>query len=126
MYICDFCSDSNVKWAFPASDCGVIIVSDDNILCNMSEGGWASCDACHDLILAEKREELLNRSIEAFKRLHGHEVPENEHRFIKPMVKTIHNSFWENMTGKCHQVLIANLIKKGGEADGDEGLEDAT
>ena len=58
-YICDFCSEPNVAWSYPARNFVGLAVG--NVV-SESVGAWAACPACHALIEAGDRAGLADRS----------------------------------------------------------------
>lgn len=65
--ICDFCSDPNVEFAYPARDFNRPVAATPQMSVSLSStGGWAACRPCHDLIEATDREGLYRRSFERF------------------------------------------------------------
>ena len=58
--MCDFCSDLDVKWSYEASS---FVMPESG---SAFHGGWAACDPCHDLIEADKRQQLAKRSVDTF------------------------------------------------------------
>lgn len=59
--ICDFCSDPNVRWGYPAND----YLSEVCPVAN-SIGGWAACQECHDFIEAGDWAGLAVRDADKF------------------------------------------------------------
>lgn len=53
--ICDFCGAPEPKWAFPASRFKLAV--------GFSEGGWAACEECRQLVDAGDREGLVRRAL---------------------------------------------------------------
>ena len=94
---CDFCYSPEVKWAHEAKDFkfpGPLYVK--------SIGPWAACSACHSLIENNRRAELLDRSVEAHRKLY----PEDEVNisFIRGIMNISHAAFWQNRTGKYEKL----------------------
>jgi hypothetical protein len=84
--ICDFCSLSEVAWAYPAVDF-VIPGAQWG-----SRGHWAACEACHDLIEANDREGLVMRSVDRFMEIYPEEnVPRS---FIEHGIRVLHDGFF--------------------------------
>jgi hypothetical protein len=87
--ICDFCSSTNVHWTFLAKPhspmAGVV-----------SDGGWAACNVCKDLILLNDRDGLAERTyvtlIEIDPDFSGEEMLEP----VKGLILDIQKGFWEN------------------------------
>lgn len=59
--ICDFCSAQNPAWQYPALTFLAYCISH---IGGESVGDWAACDACHQLIEAEDRRGLAQRSLQ--------------------------------------------------------------
>lgn len=57
--ICDFCSEPGVVWMYPARN---FIGYEGGGIVGESVGGWAACRTCHDLIAADNRTGLAERS----------------------------------------------------------------
>jgi hypothetical protein len=94
--ICDFCSDRDVKWSYPAADFRVPEVEWG------SRGHWAACQECYDLIEKNDRRGLLDRSVETFFVHHsGEGVPDSKsgRLFIRRHVTMIHGEFFQNRVG---------------------------
>jgi hypothetical protein len=58
--ICDFCSDPNVAWRYPARTFIAYAIAG---FVGQSVGDWAACNICHALIEAGDRRALLERSL---------------------------------------------------------------
>ena len=59
--ICDFCSAPAPAWRYPARTFLAYCVAN---VAGESVGDWAACDACHQLIEAEDRQGLAQRSLD--------------------------------------------------------------
>jgi hypothetical protein len=57
--VCDFCLSPDVRWEFPATNMPL----KGHPLINESEGEWAACDGCKDLVAAHKLGPLVERCI---------------------------------------------------------------
>ena len=57
--ICDFCSEPDVVWMYPAHN---FIGYQGPGIVGESVGGWAACTTCHELIVADNRAGLAERS----------------------------------------------------------------
>lgn len=65
MQICDFCSSPEVDWAYPAESFETYaVVMPDGAMVATSEGWWASCSPCAQLIEAGRWAELAGRSLD--------------------------------------------------------------
>jgi hypothetical protein len=58
--ICDFCSDPDVAWRYPAKSFIAYAVGD---IVGQSVGDWAACDTCHRLIETGDCNGLLERTL---------------------------------------------------------------
>jgi hypothetical protein len=93
--ICDFCSDPNPVWCFPARD---FILDDNSPLVQKSVGNWAACDECHALILAVDREGLRERSVANYLRLVDPEC--DDEAGLRRTLGRLHNLFFEFRCGE--------------------------
>ncbi len=59
-FICDFCSEPNPAWSYPARN---FISHAAGGLVAESIGAWAACETCHELIAADNRAGLTERSV---------------------------------------------------------------
>lgn len=93
--ICDFCCSRQdmVRWAYPCSNFD-IKVSD--MLGGTSHGEWAACDKCHELIKANKREELLQRSFEKMIENNGETFA---NLLYRRSINELHKTFFANRKG---------------------------
>ena len=95
--VCDFCCSREIKWVHEANDCkfpGPLYVK--------SIGAWAACSTCHSLIQNNQRTDLLDRSVEAYRKLH----PEDKVNIvlITRIMNNSHAAFWQNRTGKYEKL----------------------
>ena len=58
--ICDFCTTPNPAWRFGARALTLQYVPG---LTGECDTGWAACDICHDLIVADDRNALAMRGV---------------------------------------------------------------
>lgn len=86
MIICDFCSNENVTRRYK---CPSFKMLDTPEYTHWSEGDWAACDTCAELIDAGKLPELTERSLEAF--------------VIFPMLDTEEKAAYREMLTNAHQ-----------------------
>jgi hypothetical protein len=79
---CDFCSAPGPRWRFGArpfaTTCGAVVAT--------SDSGWAACDVCCSLVMADDRAHLLERGIELVP-----EIPE-----LREWVKIAHEGFFQH------------------------------
>jgi hypothetical protein len=91
---CDFCSDAEVKWSYPAND--FIELS------SMwgSAGDWAACDACHDLIEAGNQRGLSERSVERYF-IHHSIIPDTKQTraLMLREITMLHQAFFHARSG---------------------------
>jgi len=57
--VCDFCNAPNPVWRFQARP----FLVDYGAMAGASDAGWAACDACRDMILANDRNGLVDRAM---------------------------------------------------------------
>lgn len=91
---CDFCSSPDVKWDYPAEDFMVKMPKDAPADWG-SEGGFAACDLCHDLIEKDDRNGLLDRSVKTFVEMYGG-IAEPE---LRVGISKVHDGFWRSRKG---------------------------
>jgi len=86
MIICDFCSSPDVTRRYRAKSFV------DPARLGISDGDWAACDVCADLVDGEHWKALENRSIETFPGGvdEAHEVP------MRIYIASLHRKFREN------------------------------
>ncbi len=98
--ICDFCSEPQVRWCYPARDFVYIAVSGPSgILVSESVGAWAACGECHALIEAGDHEALLNRSVQKFVEINGFLPPA-----LADDIRRIHTQFFAHRCGLAFEV----------------------
>ena len=94
---CDFCSDLDPCWRYPAKsfllpDC----VGDLRI---GSRDDWLACDACRDLIEVEDRKGLARRTLDGGIKLDGEKV-DSESRLLRLVAAImLHDLFRANRIG---------------------------
>jgi hypothetical protein len=97
---CDFCSTYQILWRYPARDFTMDVgpgydpEGEGHDHDWGSDGDWAACSWCHDLIEAENRGGLAYRSAVRF--AVEHEVPLSA---ILPRIADLHEKFWEHRMG---------------------------
>jgi hypothetical protein len=100
---CDFCSSPDVCWSFPCPDFAVnqrlhvtgirLDLSRTEQDMNLdwgSSGGWAACEVCARLVIAEKWDKLLTRSAKTAIRLKM--LPVSLHD-MKKLIAPLHAEF---------------------------------
>ena len=88
--VCDFCSVPGATHFYDVPDFGISLLPG-----NMGqsrpggprEGGWTACDACHDLIQANKRAQLVDRAVATMA------FPKFSRRMLEEMLA----KFWQGM-----------------------------
>lgn len=68
---------------------------------------WAACDECKEVVVAGKRDELVDRALNS---PHSEWVgvvktfPRAERRKLHQMVRNLHDTFWKNREGPPTEV----------------------
>ena len=92
--ICDFCSDPNVGWRYPARSFLAYIVGG---IAGQSVGDWAACAACHDLIEKDDRSGLAAHSIDSLIEVHP-EMQCVREDLLREMA-VLQHTFFDSRTG---------------------------
>ena len=92
--ICDFCSDPNVGWRYPARSFLAYIIEG---IAGQSVGDWTACVACHDLIEKDDRSGLAAHSIDSLIDVHP-EMRCVRDDLLREMA-VLHRTFFESRTG---------------------------
>jgi hypothetical protein len=96
--VCDFCSDSPV---YAAHECIDFTLLDIGMF--GSTGGFAACEKCHSIIVAEEWDALVTRSVESFLTKN---IPASERdnqmlkRELTEYINKIQIGFRKNRTGR--------------------------
>lgn len=98
--ICDFCSDPNPEWAFPAKD----FEMEGGPEAGGFQGGWAACEACKRLIDRSDYNGLAKRSAEKFV---GRPAGLSIDHLI-PSLRKLHRRFRQNRTGPPRRLTKAD------------------
>jgi hypothetical protein len=72
-----------------------------------SDTDWAACDECKELIVAGKRDELVDRALTSPHSQwvqYAKTLPRTERRKLRQMVRTLHDTFWKNREGPPTEV----------------------
>lgn len=93
MSICDFCSSPDVAWAFPCRNLTKPLEVPGASVDFNSFGSWAACRTCHDLIVAGKRDELTQRSVDTFP------VNSISPEVLSVELRKLHDTFWASRNG---------------------------
>ena len=84
---CDFCYSTQVTWSYPCESF--------EFLLSDSEGNWAACNICHDLIECGDNIALMQRAMD---------TAENNGMFLRPeLMLEFHDLFRENRIGEAIQ-----------------------
>jgi len=105
--VCDFCTEEPAPWSHGASD----FVYGTLERPVGSAGGWAACEACHGLLVANDREGLLTRATRSYERRHR-EI--RGHAQVRAEMARVHESFWEHATGTWRNVFPEALPQPDG------------
>lgn len=103
--LCDFCSDPQIKWKYPANDFMVIAVGERSELPWASEGDWAACATCHALIEAGEADALLDRSINTMQL----PLPPAALEMTRDMMRALHMGFVASRTGPAEPTGPAHV-----------------
>lgn len=85
--MCDFCSHPEAQHTLVVPDFNMD-TAETGIIGN-STGGWAACDTCYQLVLADRRAELLTRSQEAL----------GTGKYASGAIRVLHGQFWKAWDG---------------------------
>lgn len=89
--ICDFCSEPNVVWRYPAQN--FIAYATPGIV-GQSVGDWAACVACHTFIEHGDHNALLERSVSRL--LEKHPDMRADEAEVREDLRMIHRMFLEH------------------------------
>jgi len=92
--ICDFCSNPQVGWRYPAQSFLAYIVGG---IAGQSVGDWAACAACHDLIEKDNRSGLAAHSIDSLIAVHP-EMQCVREDLLREMA-VLHHTFFDSRMG---------------------------
>jgi len=81
--VCDFCSSEKWERVYPCQDFDIAGLPATSV------GSWCACDACAELIDAEKWDELAERSINSF----PYQVSQAERPVLVAFIKETHKQF---------------------------------
>ena len=93
-HMCDFCSEPNVAWRYPAQSFLAYAVAG---FVGQSVGDWAACSICHRLIEAGDRTGLLERSLRTLLEKNP-DMREAEAEF-RDQISVFHRMFFKHQTG---------------------------
>jgi hypothetical protein len=94
IFICDFCSEPNVSWRYPAENFVAYVVAD---VVGQSVGDWAACGICHGLIEAGDRNGLLERSLGTL--LEKNPAMRPAEAELREQIAYFHEMFYAHQTG---------------------------
>jgi hypothetical protein len=98
--MCDFCSEPNVAWRYPAQN--FIAYAGPSIV-RRSVGDWAACSICHRLLEADDRCGLLERSSQMLLGKHP-EMREAEAE-LRDQIAGFHRMFFEHRLGPAVAIV---------------------
>ncbi len=99
--ICDFCSEVQIRWRYPASNSVDVASSGPTgVFASESIGDWAACEECHGLIEAGDHEALINRSVQKFVEIYGFLPPG-----LAEDIRRIHTQFFAHRCGLATEVV---------------------
>ena len=95
--VCDFCCIQSTCWTFLTDRHETQL---DNMPVIKMSPDWAACNTCKELIEADKRVELLDRSFSYMldrDRKQNTVLPQSEWHDQKRRIRAIHDGFWANL-----------------------------
>lgn len=92
--ICDFCSNPQVGWRYPAQSFLAYIVGG---IAGQSVGDWAACEACHDLIEQDDRSGLAAQSIDSL--IEAHPEMQCVREDLLREMAVLHHTFFDSRLG---------------------------
>ena len=101
---CDFCHSEAVQWSYPAESFRIRMP--DPLPDWGSDGPWAACTCCHDLIEAGKVAELIARSVETCGGLEMVKVMTGID--LHPYIVQLHSEFHKRRLGPAIRVGMLN------------------
>ena len=98
--ICDFCSEPNVVWRYPAQSFIAYAVAG---VVGQSVGDWAACGICHRIIESGDRSGLMERSLRTlFEKCPEMRPAEAE---LREEIARFHEMFHAHQTGAALPVV---------------------
>jgi len=97
--VCDFCSSPGATHYFDVPDFNIGQLPN-NYGAGRSTGGWMACDACDELVRADKREALTDRAV------NNMAFP----KFSRGAVKELLAKFWRGMDERAEAAGIAGAL----------------
>lgn len=98
---CDFCSAPFPMWRYPARTFIAYIIAN---IAGESVGDWAACDTCHDLIEADDRTGLAQRSLD--KLILKHPEASEAARILLRDLAAFHETFFAHRNGPAVHITI--------------------
>ena len=98
--ICDFCSDPNVTWQYPAQSFIAYAVAG---IVGESVGDWAACTTCHRLIEAGDHSGLLEQSLRRLLEKNPEMRPAEAE--LRERLARFHRMFFGHQTGAALPVV---------------------
>jgi len=110
--VCDFCGSTDVTWEYPAQDfmIGIGGIHEDGsteIIGVGSDGSWASCDACHDLIERGDKDGVLARTIATSEREGSLRSFPDLRGVLEKTIVVVHKRFYASRTGPSRPIAVA-------------------
>lgn len=96
LFRCDFCSRPGVAVSYDAVDFDTGYAERDGTK-HVSRGGWAACQVCADLIEADDREALADRSLGSWVEQHPGSAGRGGQ--IREALRKVHDEFFRNRQG---------------------------
>jgi hypothetical protein len=97
--ICDFCSNPNVTWVYPARTFAAYVFEG---IVGESVGDWAACPICHGLIESGRHAQLTERSlVTLLERQPEMKSAEGE---LRTQIRSFHAMFLLNRLGSAMTV----------------------
>ena len=92
--MCDFCSQPDVVWRYPAQSFIAYAVA---CVVGRSVGDWAACTVCHAFIERGDRNGLLERSVRRL--LEKHPDMRADETEVREHLGVIHRMFFDHQAG---------------------------
>jgi hypothetical protein len=96
--ICDFCSSLDIQWKYEAKSFSI----QTDLTLWVSEGHWAACSACSELIESEKWQELTKRSVQTSEQLRvlAELLTADETNLVTESIQAFHQEFCKHRIGE--------------------------
>ena len=98
--LCDFCSEPQVVWRYPAQSFLAYVIAG---IAGESVGDWAACRICHALIQAGNRSELADRSVRTL--IEKHPEMRGAEAELREQIAQFHVMFFHNRAGCAMPVV---------------------